>query len=174
MAKIKKKIFRHGLFILLYSLVKYLPSPLFDKFRYVVAKPFFKHLGKVIISEGVSIWYPHNISIGDNVKLNESVYLSGYGEIEIQDEVRVGQRSVIISSDHGFDRSDLPIYVQKLKTAKVKICQNVFIGCNVTILMGVTIGQGSVIGAGSVVTKDISQNTIAAGIPAKKIRKRIK
>ena len=45
-----------------------------------------------------------------------------------------------------------------------------FIGDNVTILKGVTIGANSVIGSGSVVTKNIPENTIAAGVPAKVIR----
>ena len=42
---------------------------------------------------------------------------------------------------------------------------------NVTVLPGVTIGEGSVIAAGAVVTKDVPANMIAAGVPAKVIRK---
>ncbi|MDO8676510.1 MAG: acyltransferase [Candidatus Azambacteria bacterium] len=163
---------RHGAFLLLYSLVKYLPSPLGDRFRYFIAKPFLKKMGKSVIAEGVSLWYPYGISIGDNVKLNEGVYLSGYGGIEIEDEVRIGLRSVILSSDHEFDNRNEPIFRQKLKVEKVKICQDAFIGCNVTILKGVTIGKGSVVGAGAVVTKDVAEYTIVAGVPAKKIGKR--
>jgi acetyltransferase-like isoleucine patch superfamily enzyme len=54
----------------------------------------------------------------------------------------------------------------KLKTAPVKIGDNVWIGMNAVILKGVTIGDNSVVAAGAVVTKSIPANTIAAGNPA--------
>ena len=52
----------------------------------------------------------------------------------------------------------------------IHIGKNVWIGSNSTILSGVTIGDNAVIGAGSVVTKDIPENMIAVGSPAKVIR----
>jgi acetyltransferase-like isoleucine patch superfamily enzyme len=54
----------------------------------------------------------------------------------------------------------------KLKTAPVKICDNVWIGMNATILKGVTIGENSVVAAGSVVTKSVEPNVVVAGNPA--------
>jgi acetyltransferase-like isoleucine patch superfamily enzyme len=54
----------------------------------------------------------------------------------------------------------------KLKTAPVKIGDNVWIGMNAVILKGVIIGDNSVVAAGAVVTKSIPANTIAAGNPA--------
>ena len=45
-----------------------------------------------------------------------------------------------------------------------------WIGANVTILPGVTIGNGAIVSAGAVVTKDVAENTIVAGVPAKKVR----
>lgn len=56
---------------------------------------------------------------------------------------------------------------------KITIGNDVYIGYDVTILDGVTIGDGSVIGAGSVVTHDIPAYVIAAGAPAKIIRKKV-
>lgn len=53
---------------------------------------------------------------------------------------------------------------------KVKIGNNVWIGSNVTLLSGVKIGNNAVIGAGSVVTKDISDNTLAYGVPCKVVK----
>ena len=57
------------------------------------------------------------------------------------------------------------------KTAEVKIGNNVFIGANTIVLKGVTIGDRSIIGAGSVVTKNIPEDEIWGGNPAKFIRK---
>jgi acetyltransferase-like isoleucine patch superfamily enzyme len=59
----------------------------------------------------------------------------------------------------------------KLKTAPVKIGDNVWIGMNAVILKGVTIGENSVVAAGAVVTKSIPANTIAAGNPAVTVKK---
>ena len=53
----------------------------------------------------------------------------------------------------------------------IRIEKNVWLGANVTVLPGVTIGEGAIIAAGAVVTKDVSANMIAAGVPAKVIRK---
>src|SRR5207247_9840370 len=54
----------------------------------------------------------------------------------------------------------------RLKTAPVKIADNVWIGMNAVILKGVTIGENSVVAAGSVVTKNVEPNTVVAGNPA--------
>lgn len=53
------------------------------------------------------------------------------------------------------------------KIGKIKISDNVFIGANTTVLPNVTIGNNSIIGANSVVTKDIPDNVVVAGNPAK-------
>ena len=60
------------------------------------------------------------------------------------------------------DRPERP----RLKTAPVKIADNVWIGMNAVILKGVTIGENSVVAAGSVVTKTVEPNTVVAGNPA--------
>ena len=54
--------------------------------------------------------------------------------------------------------------------APVKIGNKVWIGAHATILPGVTIGNGAVVGAGAVVTKDVPENAVVAGVPAKIIK----
>ncbi len=157
----------HGIYFLLYGLVKYVPSPLGDILRYFVSKPFMSKLGRVRIYEGVTLWYPYRIKIGNNTTLNEWVYLSGYGGVQIGSGVRIGHRTSVISSDHVFQLKDVPIAAQGLLSKPVVIEDDVYIGCNVTILGGVTVGKGAVIGAGSVVTSDVAPWSVVAGVPAK-------
>ena len=59
----------------------------------------------------------------------------------------------------------------KLKTAPVKIGDNVWIGMNAVILKGVRIGDNSIVAAGAVVTKSVPPNTIVAGNPAIEVKK---
>ena len=57
-----------------------------------------------------------------------------------------------------------------LYPAPIHIGENVWIGANVTVVGGVTIGNHAIIAAGAVVTKDVPENAVAAGVPAKAIR----
>jgi acetyltransferase-like isoleucine patch superfamily enzyme len=162
----------HGIFFSLYGWVKYIPSPLGDVLRFIFVKPFIRHMGKVRIREGVTFWYPYRIHLADNITLNELVYLSGYGTLLIENGVRIGHRTSIITSDHRFDNREIPIRHQGIEPGKVHIESDVLIGCNVTILKDVTIGKGAVIAAGSVVTENVPRYAIMAGVPAKKIAER--
>lgn len=164
-----KHYFFHGFFLPVYGLVKYFPSPIGDILRKFVLAIFGCHYKKVRIYEGVTIWYPYNISIGENTTLNEWVYISGYGRVKIGRGVRIGHRTSIISSDHNIPKKGESFVTSGISQGEVLISDNVFIGCNVTILKGVSIGEGSVIGAGSVVSKDVPARTIVGGVPAKTI-----
>ena len=159
----------NGMMIPLYGVVKYLPSPLGDWLRWLVVRPFCQRLGPVRIYEGVTFWYPYRISIGRDVTLNEWVYLSGFGGLQIGNHVRIGHRTSIITSDHRHDDLSRPIHHQGLESGAVVIDDNVWIGCNVTILKNVRIGHGAIIAAGAVVTHDVPANSIYGGVPARRI-----
>lgn len=159
----------HGVYFFIYGFLKYLPSPVGDWLRYLATKPFIKSMGTVRLYEGVTLWYPYRISLGDNVTLNEWVYISGFGSCSIGNGVRIGHRTSIISADHIFADPETPIYKQSLVAAPVVIEDDCWIGCNVTILKGVRIGRGAVVAAGAVVVKDVAPLTIVGGVPARPI-----
>ncbi|MDF2540689.1 MAG: hypothetical protein K0S47_407 [Herbinix sp.] len=82
--------------------------------------------------------------------------------IEIGDNVTIANHVQILAHDQAL-RNHLGVG----KLGKVVIGNNVFIGAKTIILPNVVIGDNVIIGAGSVVTKDIPENTVAVGIPAK-------
>lgn len=109
------------------------------------------------------------ISFGDNVAINNGFSAVVFSKITIQKNVLIGFNCSIIDNDG----HNLGIHERnsgKPNFADVFIDENVFLGNNVTVLKGVTIGKNSVIGNSSVVTKDIPENVIVAGNPARIIR----
>jgi acetyltransferase-like isoleucine patch superfamily enzyme len=108
-----------------------------------------------------------NIKIGKNVFINACCKFQDQGGIEIGDGVLIGHNVTLATLNH----DERPAYRQYIYPKPIKIGNNVWIGSNATILQGVTIGDGAIIGANAVVTKDVPSNTIAAGVPAKFIRK---
>lgn len=162
----------HAIYLTLYGIVKYIPSPIGDYLRVLVINMTgCKVSGGCRIYEGSTFWYPYRIKLGVKVTINEWVYLSGFGGLDIGDYVSIGHRTTIITSDHN---CKLGVFIknQPLLSKSTKIGSDVFIGANCTILGGVTIGDGAVIGAGSLVVKDVGENEIVAGVPAKFIRLR--
>ena len=141
-----------------------------------------------------------HISIGENTKFHDYLYLTVWGEpsadvvisigngcnfgafnhitainrIDIGDNCLTGKWVTISDNDHGTtDRSDLelpPLRRKVFSKGPVIIGRNVWIGEKATILGGVTIGDGAVIGANSVVTKDVPPYSVVAGMPAKVIK----
>lgn len=163
----------HGIFFIFYGCFKYVPSPIGDWIRFAVARPFLKCCGMVRIYEGVTFWYPYRIEIGKNVTLNEWVYLSGFGGLKIGDDVRIGHRTSIITSDHKHKDVSLPIREQGLDVGMVIIEDDVWIGCNSTVLKGVRIGNGAIIAAGALVASDVPPFAIYGGVPARQIGSRL-
>lgn len=108
-----------------------------------------------------------NIKLGKNVFINACCRFQDQGGITIGDGTLVGHNVTIATLNHDYNPNNRASITPK----PVKIGKNVWIGSDSTILPGVEIGDGAIIGAGSVVTKNVPANTIAAGNPARIIRK---
>ncbi len=63
-----------------------------------------------------------------------------------------------------------PEEIRGIMTEPIHIGKNVWIGANATILPGVSIGDGAIIAAGAVVSKDVPENSVVGGVPARKIK----
>ena len=106
------------------------------------------------------------------IELGENFYANAYchflGEITIGNDVQIGPKVIIWARDHGIER-DTIINKQSHVSKKIIIGNDVWIGASSVILKGVVIGTGAIVGAGSVVTKDVAENSIVVGSPAKLI-----
>ncbi len=112
------------------------------------------------------------VRIGNGVHIGEgSLVFSGVG-INIMDNVIIGPRNIIVDLDHRFQNLALPINQQGMVGKEINIEEDVWIASQCVIIKGVTIGKGSVIGAGSIVNKNIPPYSIAAGVPARVVKKR--
>ena len=118
-----------------------------------------------------------NISIGSRVVIRPGTMLfaeplDNGATITIEDDVLIGSCVHIYTGNHAFERLDVPIIDQGHRPfGSIVLKRGSWISANVTILAGVTIGENSVIAAGSVVTKSIPSGVLAAGVPAKIVKR---
>ncbi len=134
--------------------------------------------GKLMLKEcgvGVNIeknaYFSKKVSLGDYSGLGVNSKI--HGTCTIGKQVMMGEDVTIITRNHRFDRTDIPMMEQGFSDEKpVVIGDDVWIGDKVLILPGVKIGNGCIIAAGAVVTKDVPEYSIAAGVPAKVIKNR--
>ncbi len=108
-----------------------------------------------------------NITVGKNVFINACCKFQDQGGIIIGDGVLVGHNVTLATLNH----DERPQFRRYIYPKPIKIGNNVWIGSNATILAGVTVGDGSIVGANALVTRDVPNNTIVAGIPARILRK---
>jgi len=121
-----------------------------------------------------SLRYGHNIYLGANSHINQycCVWASENSKIILGDNLLMGPGCKMFSSNHSFRNTHATINVQPLVEKDIVIGNDVWLGANTVILAGTRIGDGTVVAAGSVVTRDLSSNVLAAGVPAKPIKRR--
>lgn len=115
--------------------------------------PFFTNFGK-------------HIKLGKDVFINHACTFLDLGGITIEDDVQIGPKVNLITENHPVD----PSKRKYLDLKSILIKRNAWIGAGATILPGVTVGENSIVAAGAVVNKDIPDNTIVGGVPAKVIK----
>ncbi len=123
-------------------------------------------LPKAEIGENCNIcslcFIENDVKIGNNVTIKNGVYL--WDGIKIEDNVQIGP-NVTFTNDK-YPRAKQPFELQRTLIKK-----GASIGAGAVILGGITIGENAMIGAGSIVTKDVPENELWVGSPAKFVRK---
>jgi len=112
------------------------------------------------------------VEMGDDVSFNAGCYVNGYGGLTIGDRAGIGPFCMIHTANHVFADPDRPIKEQGWEKRPVVLGRDCWLGMGVTVVPGVTVGDGVVVGAGSVVVSDLPAWTVAAGNPARVIKRR--
>ena len=124
------------------------------------------------IDESVAVFTPFQINYGKNTKIGKNVFINfdcvflDLGGITIEDNVLIAPRVNILSEGHPI----FPNERHSLVPGHIHIKKNAWIGAGATILPGVTIGENAVVAAGAVVSKDVPDDAMVGGIPARFIK----
>jgi acetyltransferase-like isoleucine patch superfamily enzyme len=123
------------------------------------------HGTKIRVHEG-------EVSIGAKTVMGQDCTISAYQHVSIGRECIIADRVMLIDFDHGVTEVERPIRLQGIYKRDVRVGHNVWVGYGACILRGVSVGENSVIGTSSVVTKQVPENAVVAGTPARVIRMR--
>jgi acetyltransferase-like isoleucine patch superfamily enzyme len=129
---------------------------------------------QALLEPGVWLTAPGSarIRIGSGTFLNLGVMIAALELVEIGEHCMFANGCLITDASHRFDDPERPVPWQGFSSkGPTRVEDNVWCGAHVVITSGVTIGQRSVIGANSVVTADIPEFSVAAGAPARVLRK---
>jgi len=132
-------------------------------------------LGDIIgtpVDETTTIFAPFHTNLGRFIKLGKHVFINhacsflDLGGITLEDHVLLGPRVNLVTENHPLNQATR----RGMLCKPIVIKRNAWIGAGATILPGVTVGENSVVAAGAVVSKDVPDNTVVGGVPAKFIK----
>lgn len=180
MNKTFDSFFRYLALAIYYGFARFLPnnSPFFlgRNLRGFLCRIIFRKCSNTInVKQWAYFGLGNDIEIGFNsdIGMGAKIYgVGGGGKLYIGKNVMMAPEVTILTLSHNYHKKDIPIIKQGSTANEVIINDNVWIGYRAIILPGVTIGKGSVIAAGAVVTKDVQENTVVGGVPAKFIKYR--
>jgi len=132
------------------------------RFRRMLAPLIFARVGQNLKCWHYVEWsFGYNLSFGDNVVVHRHVLLDDRGGIEIGNNVSISDYANVYSHTH--DLYD----IHKVYTPATRIGDGVRLTYHSTVLAGTSIGENALVGTGAVVTRDVEENHVVLGIPAK-------
>jgi acetyltransferase-like isoleucine patch superfamily enzyme len=112
------------------------------------------------------------VSVGAKSVMGQECTISAYQNVSIGRECVIADRVMLIDFDHGTVEHERPIRLQGIYKRDVHVGHNVWIGYGACILRGVTVGDNAIVGTNAVVTRDVPENAVVGGVPARVLRMR--
>jgi acetyltransferase-like isoleucine patch superfamily enzyme len=110
------------------------------------------------------------ILVGDRAFIGPWTTITAKSEVSLGDDCLIAERVTIRDQDHEIHGPHgVPIAQAGFQIAPVTIGAGAWIGAGAVILKGVTIGKGAVVAANAVVTRDVADNEIVGGVPARRL-----
>lgn len=158
---------------LIFRIVKNFKGNIGVLIRYILLKTLCESCGdNVYIDHGVEIKNIEKLSIGNNVSIHQMSYLDAIGGIQIGNNVSIAHSCSLVSFNHGWENTELPIKYNELKMEQIRIDDDVWIACGVRVLSGAKMSTRTIVAANAVVSKgEYEKNVILGGIPATVIKK---
>lgn len=126
----------------------------------------------VKIGSRVRVLGPGNLVLGNHVALAHSVVLDARGGLTLSDGVLVGFETVLLTYTHASSDPHQPVHYQGTIQGPVSVGSNTWLGARCLVLPDTDIGSSAIVGAMSVVSRNIPNQTIAAGVPAAIVKPR--
>ena len=148
-------------------LFRFSPRPCFG-WRVFLLRLFGAKIGRQVhIYNSATIYFPWNLEAGDHCAIGEHAYIYNLGRVTLGERATISHRAHLCAGTHDYTRADFPLLRPPITIgAQAWVCAEAFIG------PGVTVGEGAIVGAGAVAMEDVAPWMIAAGNPARVIKRR--
>jgi acetyltransferase-like isoleucine patch superfamily enzyme len=123
------------------------------------------HGCKIRVHEG-------EVLVGAKTVLGQECTISAYQHVSIGRECILADRVMLIDFDHGVVDVERPIRLQGIYKRDVRVGHNVWVGYGACLLRGITVGDNAIVGTNAVVTRDVPDNAVVGGVPARVLRMR--
>jgi acetyltransferase-like isoleucine patch superfamily enzyme len=120
-----------------------------------------------VIFAGTTVLGADRLRVGERANIGWRCVLDARGGLTIGNDAVIASDSQLIGGRHDFDDDDFIAYFDP-----ITVGDHAWLATRCLVIGGVTIGRGAVVAAGAVVTRDVADNVVVGGVPAREIRKR--
>lgn len=140
--------------------------PVPSKIKVMVLRIFGAKIGEgVVIRSRVNITFPWRFECGDHVWIGDEVLILSLAQVAIGSNVCISQRAFLCTGSHDFSEVSFDLI-----TREIKIGESCWIGAQSFVGPGVRMGDNTRCLAGAVVVKDVANDQVVAGVPAKELK----
>lgn len=168
-----RKVFRRALGIVDRDILRHLPPRVFGRLRITLLRVAGADIcASVTIGPGVRVIEPEGLVMRSGSSVARDAVLDARGGLTLRENCLIGFESVLLTSTHNATHVGVPIQKQGMFAQPIVVGERAWLGARVFVLPGCDIAEDAIVATSSVVTRHIPARTIAAGIPARNLKKR--